>query len=75
MWFAVVMNHTDRPLTTGAVAAIFGVTLVTVQRWAEEGVLPSFRTPGGHYRFRAEDVATLKATHAKDRGIVTNSVA
>lgn len=56
------MDHTDRPLTTGDVATIFGVTLTTVKRWAEDGRLASFRTVGGHYRFRAGDVAALKAS-------------
>ena len=66
------MDHIDRPLTTGAVAATFGVTLTTVKRWAESGYLPSFRTPGGHYRFRPEDVEALKATHAKDTAPVAS---
>jgi excisionase family DNA binding protein len=60
------MNHIDGPLTTGDVAVIFGVTLTTVKRWAEDGRLPSFRTPGRHYRFRLEDVEALKAADAKD---------
>lgn len=68
------MNYTDGPLTTGEVAAIFGVTLTTAKRWAEDGRLPSFRTPGGHYRFRPEDVEALKAANARDAG-VTSSVA
>lgn len=55
------MDHTPRPLTTGQVATIFGVTPSTVQRWADQGDLSSFKTPGGHYRFRIEDVEALKA--------------
>ncbi len=61
------MNHTDGPLTTGQVAEIFGVTLNTAKRCAERGEIPSFRTPGGHYRFRREDVdAMLKVSPVKD---------
>ena len=60
------MNHKDGPLTTGDVATIFGVTLTTAKRWAEEGRLPSFRTPGGRYRFLREDVEALKAAKARD---------
>jgi excisionase family DNA binding protein len=56
------MNHTSKPLTTGEVADIFGVTTTTVKRWADDGRLASFKTPGGHYRFRAEDVESLKAS-------------
>jgi excisionase family DNA binding protein len=54
-------QHTE-PMTSGEVAAIFGVTMTTVKRWAESGRLAHFKTVGGHYRFRAEDVAALKAS-------------
>jgi excisionase family DNA binding protein len=44
------------------VANRFGVSRQTVRDWAEKGLLPSFRTPGGQRRFRAEDVdAFLKS--------------
>lgn len=46
----------DRPLTSGDVAAIFGVSAVTVGAWADQGLLPHFRTPGGQRRFRRSDV-------------------
>ena len=49
------MPHSD-PLSSGEVASLFGVDSSTVIRWADEGKLSSFRTPGGHYRFRREDV-------------------
>ena len=38
-------------MTTGQVAAFFGVTRRTVQKWADEGVLPCSRTLGGDRRF------------------------
>lgn len=56
------MDHSDGPLTTGQVAAIFGVTTTTVKRWADDGLLPFFRTPGRHYRFMPEDVEAFKAS-------------
>lgn len=64
------MNHTtespttsagDQLLTSGEAAAQFGVTNVTVKRWADAGLLPGFRTPGNHYRFKQSDVDALKA--------------
>lgn len=55
------MDQTNPPLTSGDVAAVFGVTMTTVKRWADKGVLPSFKTVGGHYRFQPDDVAALKA--------------
>jgi excisionase family DNA binding protein len=43
-------------LTTAEVAALFGVSRKTVARWAEAGLIPTFRTLGGHRRIRARDV-------------------
>lgn len=37
-------------------AAIAGVSSSTLRRWADEGRVPSFRTAGGHRRFRVNDV-------------------
>lgn len=52
---------TSRPLTPGQVAELFGVTIDAVANWADEGKLPSFRTPGGHRRFHQADVDALLA--------------
>lgn len=38
---------------------MFAVTPTTVKRWAEDGKLPGFRTPGGRWRFHREDVEQL----------------
>ncbi len=43
-------------LSRGEVARLFGVSVSTVTRWARTGLLPAVRTPGGHYRFRSEDM-------------------
>lgn len=43
-------------LTCSEVAELFRVDAKTVARWASRGLLPSFRTPGGHRRFRADDI-------------------
>jgi excisionase family DNA binding protein len=47
----------EEPLAARHVAALFGVTEKTVWRWARDGKIPSFRTPGGHHRFRLPDIA------------------
>jgi hypothetical protein len=47
------------PLTTRAVADRCGVDVKTVHIWASRGLLPHFRTPGGHLRFLDGDVAAL----------------
>lgn len=46
-------------LSRGEVSRLFGVSPSTVTRWARLGLLKAARTPGGHYRFPAEE--TLKA--------------
>ncbi len=42
-------------LSRGQVAQLFGVSLSTVTRWARLGLLPAVRTPGGHYRYPADE--------------------
>lgn len=41
----------EKLLARRHVARIFGVSVSTVTRWAQQGRLPSIRTSGGHYRF------------------------
>ena len=42
-------------LSRGEVSRLFGVSASTVTRWARQGLLKALRTPGGHYRFPAEE--------------------
>lgn len=46
----------DRVYTTMDLARVCRVSLRTVIRWVDDGILPSFRTPGGHRRVREEDL-------------------
>ena len=48
-------------LTPAEVAAMFRVDPKTVTRWAKAGKLSSIRTLGGHRRYRASEVARLRA--------------
>ena len=42
-------------LSRQEVSGLFGVSVSTVTRWARQGLLKTLRTPGGHYRFPAEE--------------------
>ena len=58
------MSGTAAPpewLTLPAASARLGISPQTLRQWADEGRLPSFRTPGGHRRFRATDLANLES--------------
>jgi excisionase family DNA binding protein len=46
-------------LTPAEVARRFRVNPKTVTRWAKTGKLPSFRTLGGHRRFKESEVSRL----------------
>lgn len=52
-------------LTSKEVAQILQVTASSVKRWADEGKLPCFRTPGGHRRFDRSHVEAFRQSHKK----------
>jgi excisionase family DNA binding protein len=49
----------DHLLTPREAADVFGVRTTTIARWAREGRLASFTTPGGHRRYRLGHVRAL----------------
>lgn len=46
-------------LTRRQVAERLGVHVDTVRRWEDRGALTPLRTPGGHVRYAADEVAAL----------------
>jgi excisionase family DNA binding protein len=46
-------------LTPAEVAALFRVDPKTVTRWAKAGLLTSIRTPGGHRRYKEDEVRAM----------------
>jgi excisionase family DNA binding protein len=52
---------TEILFTTIEVAQMLYVDKSTVKRWTDEGKLKCFRTPGGHRKFRAEDLYAFVA--------------
>ncbi len=43
-------------LTVGEAAAFLGVSEPALRKWADAGRIPSYRTLGGHRRFRASEI-------------------
>ncbi len=43
-------------MSPGAAADRLGVSVSTLAEWADQGVIPHFKTAGGHRRFLPEDV-------------------
>ena len=54
---------TELLFTTKDVATMLRVDKSTVKRWTDEGKLKCFRTPGGHRKFRAEDLSQFMAEY------------
>jgi excisionase family DNA binding protein len=49
-------------LRTAQVAELLQVSPKTVSRWAQEGMLPYFRTLGGHRRYPDREIQALLET-------------
>jgi excisionase family DNA binding protein len=47
-------------LTGPEVARMFGVSVKTVSRWADQGIVPFVRTPGGQRRYPQSAVLALR---------------
>ncbi|MCS7082670.1 MAG: helix-turn-helix domain-containing protein [Bacteroidota bacterium] len=50
-------------MSTVEVAQLLGVTETTIKRWADAQRIPCIRTPGGHRKFRPEDVLAFAQAH------------
>ena len=50
------MEPRDSWLTLGQAAKLLGVAQSTVRAWSDAGRLPVFYTPGGHRRFKEDDL-------------------
>ena len=46
-------------LSISEAARVLGVSLSTVRRWSDAGVLPSYRTPGGQRRYSREQLESF----------------
>lgn len=46
-------------LTLGEASQLLGVHPTTLREWVDAGMIPAFRTPGGHRRFDVRDLQTF----------------
>ncbi|WP_433702197.1 BldC family transcriptional regulator [Nocardiopsis sp. CA-288880] len=53
------MSTAEELLTPGEVARMFRVDPKTVRKWGQLGRLTSVLTPGGHHRYRENEVRAL----------------
>jgi len=47
---------TQQYLSTGEAAKLLGVSIASLRRWSDDGVIPHWRTPGGQRRYRRVDL-------------------
>lgn len=55
------MNHT---LSSKQVAELLGVNESSVKRWADSGMLSCYKTPGGHRKFKKNDLLIFSSKYS-----------
>ena len=55
-----------RLLTIGQAAELLGVHPLTIRNWSEKGTIRCLRTPGGHRRYRLQDLQRALAAPQDD---------
>ncbi len=71
----------DRWLTLREASDLLGVHYTTLRTWADKGLIPVFRTPGGHRRFRLQDIRRFLAARIEQHtpvainGVVQDALA
>ena len=47
-------------MTVSEAARYLGVSEPTLRKWTDEGMISAFRTPGGHRRYREEELIRFR---------------
>ena len=59
---------TRRMLTVGEAADYVGVSISSIRKWSDRGLVQAYRTPGGDRRFSIDDLDELiRVPHPPDR--------
>lgn len=61
---AGVATDTHDTLTRREAARLLGVHVKTLDRWARDGLVPAWRTPGGQRRYRRSELERLVTPEA-----------
>ncbi len=54
-------------ITLSAASRLLGVHPMTLRAWVDAGVIPAFRTPGGHRRFQLNELRDFINQHGTDQ--------
>jgi len=65
----------NRYISIGEAAAMLGVSMQTLRRWDKEGKLACERTPAGHRRYLASEVATFNPLGIKAEPLTLPTIA
>jgi excisionase family DNA binding protein len=60
-------SQTDRWLTIDEAARLLGVGQSTLRRWSDAGLVPVYRTAGGHRRYRETDLLAVLRSESRPR--------
>lgn len=50
------MEMTTRLLNVGQAASYLGVSAASLRKWSNDGLVPTYRTPGGQRRYDRSDL-------------------
>lgn len=50
------MEVTQRLLNVGQAASYLGVSAASLRKWSNDGLVPTYRTPGGQRRYARDDL-------------------